>query len=67
MQSGTAAEVARALLEQLGDSAGPIGRALVRTAAAAVAAGVVREDVAQWSRLPTREPVELLAVRQGGG
>ncbi|EGX54544.1 DNA-binding protein, partial [Streptomyces zinciresistens K42] len=48
VQSGTTAEVARTLLEHLSQSAGLIDRAVLHTAAAAVAAGVALEEVAQW-------------------
>ena len=48
VQSGTTAEVARTLLEHLSQSAGLIDRAVQHTAAAAVAAGVALEEVAQW-------------------
>ncbi|MFF3585000.1 DNA-binding protein [Streptomyces mirabilis] len=61
-QSGTTAEVARELLEHLSQGAELIDRAVLRTAAAAVAAGVALEEVAQWSRLPTEELSQILAA-----
>ncbi|MGW1008091.1 hypothetical protein [Streptomyces sp. NPDC002520] len=61
-QSGTTAEVARVLLEHLSQSAELIDRAVLHTAAAAVAAGVALHDVAQWSRLPAEELSQLLAA-----
>lgn len=66
-QSGTTAEVARTLLEHLSHSADLIDRAVLHTAAAAVAAGVALEDVAQWSRLPAEELAEVLAMGQVDG
>ncbi|MFE2718907.1 DNA-binding protein [Streptomyces mirabilis] len=62
VQSGTTAEVARTLLEHLSQSAELIDRAVLHTAAAAVAAGVALEEVAQWSRLPTEELSQILAA-----
>lgn len=64
VQSGTTAEVARALLEHLSHGAELIDRAVLHTAAAAVAAGVELQDVAQWSRLPAQELAEILAAGQ---
>ncbi|WP_329374423.1 DNA-binding protein [Streptomyces sp. NBC_01483] len=61
-QSGTTAEVARTLLEHLSQSAELIDRAVLHTAAAAVAAGVALEEVAQWSRLPAEELSQILAA-----
>ncbi|WP_338146042.1 DNA-binding protein [Streptomyces scabichelini] len=63
-QSGTTAEVARTLLEHLSQSAELIDRAVLHTAAAAVAAGVALEEVTQWSRLPTEELARVLAAGQ---
>nr|WP_237519969.1 DNA-binding protein [Streptomyces sp. HUCO-GS316] len=60
--SGTTAEVARELLEHLSQSAELIDRAVLHTAAAAVAAGVAIEEVAQWSRLPAGELSQILAA-----
>ncbi|MFF9336155.1 TniQ family protein [Streptomyces albogriseolus] len=60
VQSGTTAEVARELLERLSQSAELIDRAVLHTAAAAVAAGVALEEVAQWSRLPAEELSQIL-------
>ncbi|MFI5680020.1 DNA-binding protein [Streptomyces cellulosae] len=62
VQSGTTAEVARTLLEHLSQSADLIDRAVLHTAAAAVAAGVALEEVAQWSRLPAEELSQILAA-----
>ncbi|MFM9442132.1 DNA-binding protein [Streptomyces acidiscabies] len=62
VQSGTTAEVARTLLEHLSQSAELVDRAVLHTAAAAVAAGVALEEVAQWSRLPTEELSQILAA-----
>ncbi|MGW6738973.1 hypothetical protein [Streptomyces sp. NPDC055013] len=62
MQSGTTAEVARTLLEHLSQSAELVDRAVLHTAAAAVAAGVAVEEVAQWSRLPAEELSRVLAA-----
>lgn len=62
VQSGTTAEVARTLLEHLSQSAELIDRAVLHTAAAAVAAGVALQDVAQWSRLPAQELAQVLAT-----
>jgi hypothetical protein len=64
VQSGTTAEVARTLLEHLSQSAELIDRTVLHTAAAAVAAGVALQDVAQWSRLPAEELAEVLAASQ---
>ncbi|MFJ2264449.1 DNA-binding protein [Streptomyces sp. NPDC087844] len=61
-QSGTTAEVARTLLEHLSQSAELVDRAVLHTAAAAVAAGVALEEVAQWSRLPAEELSRVLAA-----
>ncbi|WP_455754525.1 DNA-binding protein [Streptomyces tendae] len=61
-QSGTTAEVARTLLEHLSQGAELIDRAVLHTAAAAVAAGVALEEVAQWSRLPAEELSQILAA-----
>ncbi|MFF8430568.1 DNA-binding protein [Streptomyces sp. NPDC016566] len=61
-QSGTTAEVARTLLEHLSQSAELVDRAVLHTAAAAVAAGVALEEVAQWSRLPAEELSQILAA-----
>ncbi|MFF0067198.1 DNA-binding protein [Streptomyces sp. NPDC005279] len=61
-RSGTTAEVARELLEHLSQSAELIDRAVLHTAAAAVAAGVALEEVAQWSRLPAEELSQILAA-----
>ncbi|MGW0712477.1 hypothetical protein ACWD4G_42190 [Streptomyces sp. NPDC002643] len=61
-QSGTTAEVARTLLEHFSQSADLIDRAVLHTAAAAVAAGVALEEVAQWSRLPAEELLQILAA-----
>ncbi|GAA3909032.1 hypothetical protein GCM10023084_71560 [Streptomyces lacrimifluminis] len=61
-QSGTTAEVARTLLEHLSQSAELVDRAVLHTAAAAVAAGVALEEVAQWSRLPAKELSRVLAA-----
>ncbi|MFE2218094.1 DNA-binding protein [Streptomyces canus] len=61
-QSGTTAEVARTLLEHLSQSAELIDRAVLHTAAAAVAAGVALEEVAQWARLPAEELSQILAA-----
>ncbi len=66
-QNGTTAEVARTLLEHLSHSAGLIDQALLHTAAAAVAAGVALEEVAQWSRLPADELAQVLAAGQDDG
>ncbi|MFG3007414.1 TniQ family protein [Streptomyces calvus] len=66
VHSGTTAEVARTLLQHLSHSAALIERALVGTAAAAVAAGVALEDVAAWSRLPARELAEIITAGQDG-
>jgi hypothetical protein len=62
VQSGTTAEVARTLLERLSQGAELIDRAVLHTAAAAVAAGVALEEVAQWSRLPAEELSQILAA-----
>ncbi|MEU0650137.1 DNA-binding protein [Streptomyces umbrinus] len=62
VQSGTTAEVARELLEHLSQSAGLVDRAVLHTAAAAVAAGVALEEVARWSRLPAEELFQILAA-----
>ncbi|MFB0620880.1 DNA-binding protein [Streptomyces sp. AGS-58] len=62
VQSGTTAEVARELLERLSQSAELIDRAVLHTAAAAVAAGAALEEVAQWSRLPAEELSQILAA-----
>jgi hypothetical protein len=62
VQSGTTAEVARTLLEHLSQSADLIDRAVLHTAAVAVAAGVALEEVAQWSRLPAEELSQILAA-----
>ncbi|GAA2485128.1 DNA-binding protein [Streptomyces longisporus] len=62
VQSGTTAEVTRTLLEHLSQSAELIDRAVLHTAAAAVAAGVALEEVAQWSRLPAEELSRVLAA-----
>ncbi|MFJ9806588.1 TniQ family protein [Streptomyces wuyuanensis] len=62
VQSGTTAEVARELLERLSQSAELLDRAVLHTAAAAVAAGVALEEVAQWSRLPAEELSQILAA-----
>ncbi|MFD4723009.1 DNA-binding protein [Streptomyces sp. NPDC058423] len=62
VQSGTTAEVARELLERLSQSAELLDRAVLHTAAAAVAAGVALEQVAQWSRLPAEELSQILAA-----
>ncbi|AQW56242.1 DNA-binding protein [Streptomyces hygroscopicus] len=67
MHSGTTAEVARTLLENLSHSAELIGQALVHTAAAAVAARVALEDVAAWSRLPAQELAEIVASGRDDG
>ncbi|MFE4177454.1 DNA-binding protein [Streptomyces sp. NPDC056909] len=67
VQSGTTAEVARTLLEHLSQSAGLIDRAVLHTAAAAVAAGVALEEVAQWSRLPAEELSQILAAGRSEG
>ncbi|KPI22258.1 hypothetical protein OV320_1669 [Actinobacteria bacterium OV320] len=61
-QSGTTAEVARTLLEHLSQSAELVDRAVLHTAAAAVAAGVALEEVAQWARLPAEELSRVLAA-----
>ncbi|MFF6787015.1 DNA-binding protein [Streptomyces sp. NPDC012510] len=61
-QSGTTAEVARTLLEHLSQSAELVDRAVLHTAAAAVAAGVALEEVARWSRLPAEELSRVLAT-----
>ncbi|MFE4823989.1 DNA-binding protein [Streptomyces sp. NPDC056704] len=61
-QSGTTAEVARTLLEHLSQSAELIDRVVLHAAAAAVAAGVALEEVAQWSRLPAEELSQILAA-----
>lgn len=61
-RSGTTAEVARELLEHLSQSAELIDRVVLHTAAAAVAAGVALEEVAQWSRLPAEELSQILAA-----
>lgn len=66
-QSGTTAEVARTLLHHLSCSADLLDRALVETAAGAVAAGVALEDVAGWCRLPAGELAEILAGGQEEG
>ncbi|MEU7429025.1 DNA-binding protein [Streptomyces sp. NPDC040750] len=60
--SGTTADVARELLEHLSQSTELIDRAMLHTAAAAVAAGVALEEVAQWSRLPAEELSQILAA-----
>ncbi|WP_028808882.1 hypothetical protein, partial [Streptomyces canus] len=65
VQSGTTAEVARTLLEHLSRGADLIDQALVHTAAAAVAAGVALEDVAQWCRLPAEDLAAVLALGEG--
>ncbi|MER6330544.1 hypothetical protein ABT298_14710 [Streptomyces sp. NPDC001034] len=65
VHSGTTAEVARTLLEHLSRSAALIDQAFVRTATAAVAAGVALEEVAAWSRLPAQELAEVLAEGEG--
>uniref|UniRef100_A0AAU2UVJ2 TniQ family protein n=1 Tax=Streptomyces sp. NBC_00003 TaxID=2903608 RepID=A0AAU2UVJ2_9ACTN len=65
VQSGTTAEVARELLERLSQSAELIDRAVLHTAAAAVAAGVALEEVAQWSRLPAEELAAVFALGEG--
>ncbi|MEV6507810.1 TniQ family protein [Streptomyces sp. NPDC051642] len=65
VQSGTTAEVARTLLEHLSQSAELIDRAVLHTAAAAVAAGVALEEVAQWSRLPAEELAAVFALGEG--
>ncbi|MEU6370337.1 hypothetical protein ABZ876_32610 [Streptomyces sp. NPDC046931] len=62
VHSGATAEAARTLLEHLSESAELIDRALVRTASAAVAAGVALQEVAQWSRLPAEELAAVLAA-----
>ncbi len=62
VQSGTTAEVARMLLEHLSQSAELVDRAVLHTAAAAVAAGVALQEVAQWSRLPAEELSRVLAA-----
>ncbi|MFF3336934.1 DNA-binding protein [Streptomyces sp. NPDC002888] len=62
VQSGTTAEVARELLEHLSQGAELIDRAVLHTAAAAVAAGVALEEVARWSRLPAEELSQILAA-----
>ncbi|MER5757310.1 DNA-binding protein [Streptomyces sp. NPDC002088] len=67
VHSGTTAEVARELLEHLSHSAELIDRAVLHAAAAAVAAGVALQDVAQWSRLPAEELAEVLAAGQVDG
>ena len=67
VQSGTTAEVARALLEHLSHSAELIDRAVLHAAATAVAAGVALQDVARWSRLPAEELAEVLAEGQVDG
>ncbi|MFF8235106.1 DNA-binding protein, partial [Streptomyces caelestis] len=67
VQSGTTAEVARELLERLSQSAELIDRAVLHTAAAAAAAGMALEEVAQWSRLPAEELAEVLAAGQVDG
>ncbi|MFF5107337.1 DNA-binding protein [Streptomyces sp. NPDC000134] len=64
VQSGATAEVARTLLEHFSQSAELIDRAVLHTAAAAAAAGVALQDVAQWSRLPAEELAEVLAASQ---
>ncbi|MGP3974468.1 DNA-binding protein [Streptomyces sp. 8N114] len=61
-QSGTTAEVARTLLEHLSQSVELIDRAVLDTAAAAVAAGVALEEVAGWSRLSAEELAAVLAA-----
>ncbi|WLW58284.1 DNA-binding protein [Streptomyces sp. YU58] len=62
VQSGTTAEVARTLLERLSQGAELIDRAVLHTAAAAVAAGVALEEAARWSRLPAEELSQILAA-----
>ncbi|MGW2683606.1 DNA-binding protein [Streptomyces sp. NPDC001414] len=61
-QGGTTAELARTLLEHLSQSAELVDRAVLHTAAAAVAAGVALEEVAQWSRIPAEELSQVLAA-----
>ncbi|MFE9123621.1 DNA-binding protein [Streptomyces sp. NPDC007172] len=65
VQSGTTAEVARELLERLSQGAELIDRAVLHTAAAAVAAGVALEEVAQWSRLAAEELSQILGRVEG--
>lgn len=65
VHSGTTAEVARTLLEHLSQSAELIDRAVLHTAAAAVASGVALEEVAQWSRLPAEELAAVFALGEG--
>lgn len=65
VRSGTTAEVARALLEHLSQSAELIDRAVLHTAAAAVAGGVALEEVVQWSRLPAEELGTVLTLGEG--
>jgi len=65
VHSGTTAEVTRTLLEHLSQSAELIDRAVLHTAAAAVAAGVALEEVAQWSRLPAEELAAVLTLGEG--
>lgn len=62
VQSGTTAEVARTLLERLSQGAELIDRAVLHTAAAAVAAGVALEEAARWARLPAEELSQILAA-----
>ncbi|MCX4853813.1 hypothetical protein OG426_54220 [Streptomyces canus] len=57
--------MARTLLEHLSQGAELIDRAVLHTAAAAVAAGVALEEVAQWSRLPAEELSQILAAGRG--
>ncbi|MEU0009600.1 hypothetical protein ABZ079_36715 [Streptomyces sp. NPDC006314] len=67
VHSGTTAEVARTLLEHLSQSAELIDRAVLHTAAAAVASGVALEEVAQWSSLPAEELAAMFALGEGEG
>ncbi|SBV00475.1 hypothetical protein YUMDRAFT_06444 [Streptomyces sp. OspMP-M45] len=64
VQSGTTAEVAQRLLRHLSRSADLLDRALMDTAAGAVAAGVALKDVAGWCRVPAGELAEILAGNQ---
>ncbi|GAA2774702.1 hypothetical protein GCM10010521_61370 [Streptomyces rameus] len=65
VHSGATAEVARTLLEHLSQSAELIDRAVLHTAAAAVASGVALEEVAQWSRPPAEELAAVFALGEG--